>query len=178
MSGTRAGALIHDHPLSVALAMGARRLDGPSSQQAPKGANMRARAIYYLPVLLAAVASCSDSGGDDSECGAYEETATDGCQCIEGYTKAGGNCIATNLTIPDEELPQQTGVDTPCTSAADCAGFDANFCEMQVSGSCLVQACDPLDPKACSPGHHCCTFTSRGLPNLCVSAELSGGVCR
>lgn len=139
---------------------------------------MRATAIYYLPVLLTALTSCSDSGSDDSGCDAYEEMGTDGCQCIEGYTKEAGNCIATNLTIPDDELPQQTGVDTPCTSAVDCAGFDADFCETQVSSSCLVQACDVSDPKACSPGHHCCAFPALGLPNLCVSAELSGGVCR
>ena len=130
-----------------------------------RGANTRPPAVRCL-------------GDGCATAGRSQFAASTEGQCIEGYTKEEGNCIATNLTIPDEELPQQTGVDTPCTSAADCAGFDANFCEMQVSGSCLVQACDPLDPKACSPGHHCCTFTSRGLPNLCVSAELSGGVCR
>lgn len=139
---------------------------------------MRAIASYYLPALLVAAASCSDSGSKDSECGAYEEMGADGCECIEGYTKEAGKCIATNLTIPDDELPQHAGVDTPCTSDADCAGFDANFCETAVSGSCLVKECDPTDPKACSPGHHCCEFPSLGLPNLCVSAELSGGVCR
>lgn len=137
--------------------------------------NMRVTAVYYLPALLAAAVSCSDSGGDG--CEAFEEEGPNGCECVEGYTKKAGDCIATNLTIPDSELPQHTGVDTPCTGSADCAGFDANFCETQVSGSCLVQECDVTDPKACSPGHHCCSFVSRGLPNLCVSAELSGGVC-
>lgn len=137
---------------------------------------MRVTAIYYLPVLLAAVVSCSDSG-DDSGCDSLEEMGPDGCECVEGYTKKDGDCIATNLTIPDAELPQQTGVDTPCTSSAECSGFDANYCETQVSGRCLVQDCDLTDPKACSPGHHCCSFAHRGLPNLCVSAELSDGVC-
>lgn len=139
---------------------------------------MQVTAIYYLPVLLAAVVSCSDSGSDDPGCESYEEMGPDGCQCFEGYTKESGRCIATNLTIPDSELPQHTGVDTPCTSATDCAAFDANYCETEVSGSCLVQNCDLNDPKACSPGHHCCPFPALGLPNLCVSGELSGGVCR
>jgi hypothetical protein len=124
-------------------------------------------------VLLATSSGCAES----DECGAYELEGADGCECIDGYTRqqSSGYCIATNLTLPKSQLPKQTGVDTPCTSDADCQGFDASFCETEVSGTCLVPRCDTDDPKACSVGHHCCAFG--GLPNLCVSGELSAGVC-
>lgn len=153
---------------------------GGSVRRAPTsccGLRSRAPLLVVAFLVLAGVVACSGSEAEEG-CGTYEVEGADGCECAEGYTRQDGRCIATNLTFPPEELPQQSGVDTPCTSPSDCSGFDADFCETVVSNTCLVSECDLTDPKACSEGHHCCPFPALDLPNLCVSAELSGGVCR
>ena len=133
------------------------------------------KSSWLIPLCLAATIGCSDSSS--GECGPFETEGATGCECIANYTRHEGKCIATNLTMPPEELPQQTGVDQACAAPTDCDGMDADFCESFVSFSCLVSECDPNDPRACSVGHHCCEFPDLGLPNLCVSAELSQGVC-
>jgi hypothetical protein len=127
-------------------------------------------------LLVAGCLGCSDDS--DQGCSRYEHESADGCDCIRGYTRdaSSGYCIATNLTLPSSELPKQTGVGVSCTSNAECKGFDASYCETQVSHTCLVSDCDATDVRSCSEGHHCCPFAN--LPNLCVSAKLSGGVCR
>ncbi len=142
-----------------------------------KGTLVRSASVLRLAALALLVVGMGCSEASDEGCSPYEREVADGCECIDGYTRAdSGYCIATNLTLPKSELPKQTGVGVKCTSDADCQGFDASFCEMEVSGTCLVPYCDASDVRACSEDHHCCTFAD--LPNLCVSAKLSGGVCR
>ncbi|MFC1641870.1 hypothetical protein ACFL5O_04150 [Myxococcota bacterium] len=140
--------------------------------------------------------------GTCQPCGANEEPSAESCVCTEGFSRedSSGSCEPTDTTAstsepltehtgqtgtdttastgePLTEHPEQTGVDTPCQSEADCADFDANYCELMVSSTCLVKDCDTTDPNACSEGHHCCDFAAFGLPSLCISAALSGGVC-
>lgn len=47
-------------------------------------------------------------------------------------------------TDPPACRPVPTGQGTHCTTEADCAGFDADYCENMVAGTCLVSGCDPV----------------------------------
>ena len=62
-----------------------------------------------------------------------------------------------------------TGEDMPCSSSADCAGFEATFCDTFVTGTCLVSGCTVV-PDSCSAGKECCDLSSFGLPPLCIAA--------
>jgi hypothetical protein len=61
-----------------------------------------------------------------------------------------------------------SGEGQPCTSQNDCAGFDATFCDVFVTGSCLVRDCT-VTPDSCSAGKECCDLTNFGLPTLCIA---------
>lgn len=61
-----------------------------------------------------------------------------------------------------------TGVGLPCQSSADCAGYDASYCETFQSHMCLVSDCT-VTPNNCHEGWECCDLTSLGLGELlCV----------
>lgn len=64
-----------------------------------------------------------------------------------------------------------TGVGVPCTSDADCAGNDANYCELFVSRTCLVRDCS-VAPESCFTGSECCSFPGTPIPNLCLAEGL------
>ena len=64
-----------------------------------------------------------------------------------------------------------TGVGTACTSDADCASFDANYCELFVSRTCLVRDCS-VSPESCFSGFECCAFAGTPIPNLCLAEGL------
>ena len=82
-----------------------------------------------------------------------------------------------DLTLsPPQCLPPPTGEGAPCETHADCAGFEADFCENYGSFTCLVQNCSP-EANNCSDEYLCCDFAWMGLPSLCVNREFSGGVC-
>ena len=73
-------------------------------------------------------------------------------------------------------VPPATGEDVSCDSPADCAGFEADYCESMVSFTCLVDKCSP-EANNCSKDHICCDFSSYGLPSLCVARALNGDTC-
>lgn len=66
-----------------------------------------------------------------------------------------------------------TGAGTPCASDADCATFDASYCELFVSGTCLVRDCS-VTPESCAAGFECCSFPGLvpPIPNLCLAEGL------
>ena len=56
-----------------------------------------------------------------------------------------------------------------CTSNADCAGKDADYCEATITHVCLVTGCSVASPLSCSEGFSCCDVHSLGLAlTLCV----------
>ncbi len=60
-----------------------------------------------------------------------------------------------------------TGAFSPCAAQADCASFDANYCEMSMAKACLVAGCTAA-PDNCSGGQSCCDLTSLGAGTLCL----------
>jgi hypothetical protein len=104
-------------------------------------------------------------------CGENEMASPAGCVCVAGFARV-------TATEPCTELPpnvmKPTGEDQQCSTPADCAGFEADFCDNVVTGTCLVQGCT-LAPDNCFTGKECCDLSSFGLPiTLCVAA----GACQ
>ena len=61
-----------------------------------------------------------------------------------------------------------TGQGTPCESAADCAEFEATYCETVLAHMCLVEGCT-VSPDSCHEGWTCCDLSTLGLDEtLCV----------
>ena len=107
------------------------------------------------------------SSGAPGTAGAGGSQATAGSGGAQSTAGAGGTGGATsNGTKP-------LGEDQPCGSAADCAGFEATFCDIFVTGTCLVSGCS-VAPDSCSAGKECCDLTAFGLPSLCIVA----GACQ
>jgi hypothetical protein len=103
-------------------------------------------------------------GGAEGYC--TSENCTGAADCTGGY---GCNTGAT----PTYCQRPPTGAGKACTSPADCAGGDATFCDVFVTGTCLVQDCN-LTSDDCFVGTECCDLSSFGLPPLCVL----GGMCQ
>lgn len=116
-----------------------------------------------------------DSGVTDA--GDDTGTGDDGAACTKTAECPDGQYCDTSLS-PPACRPPATGEGTTCETQADCAGFEADYCEAYVSFTCLVQNCDASNINSCSPDYICCDFSWMGLPSLCVNAELSGGVCQ
>jgi len=74
------------------------------------------------------------------------------------------------LTVASDASHIATGLGATCQTSADCAQFDATYCETFQSHTCLIQNCVP-DPSVCPMGWSCCETTTRfGLPTLCLPA--------
>ncbi|MBN2528996.1 MAG: ABC transporter substrate-binding protein [Deltaproteobacteria bacterium] len=101
-----------------------------------------------------------------------------GGQCACGTTencKDGDYCDLT-LDVP-LCFPPPTGQGTACTAAADCAAFEADFCDVNGSATCLKQGCDAT-ANNCSPGYHCCDFSwTEERPALCIDETRYNAEC-
>lgn len=99
---------------------------------------------------------------------------TSGCTSSQGCP-TGFFCDQT-LSPSVCRLPP-TGEGTPCTAAGECAAFEASYCELSVSRSCLVAGCSEA-LNNCDDTHLCCDFAFMGLPSICVEkALMAGGKC-
>jgi hypothetical protein len=107
--------------------------------------------------------SIAGSGGSQNIAG------SGGGLAIPGSGGGGGTAGSTS-GAPDGAKP--TGEDQPCQSDADCARFDASFCDVFVTGTCLVRGCT-VAPDNCYQGKECCDLSDFGLPTLCIAE----GVC-
>jgi hypothetical protein len=101
----------------------------------------------------------SNDGGDADECG----------EC-----KDGEYCDTT--LDPPACLPPPTGQGETCNTDADCAEFEANYCEKDITNTCLIQHCN-VEANNCSPGYMCCDFSWYDLPTTCVSMAVWGSAC-
>jgi len=111
---------------------------------------------------------CYAATGDTGYC------TTTGCTCVQDCP---GQYYCDRTLTPSVCRRPPTGEGTPCAAPADCAAFEASYCETMVSKSCLVSGCSPA-LNNCDSTHLCCDFASYGLPSLCVDKVASGGVCR
>lgn len=99
-------------------------------------------------------------------CAVHEEATLTGCSCVAGYVRASATSPCTALPATPAK---PHGEDMPCSRDADCVGFEATFCDVYVTRSCLVPNCS-LTPDSCSVGKECCDLASFGLPTLCIAA--------
>ena len=111
---------------------------------------------------------------DNDKCGANQVIWGDDarCVCADGYVVGATGCEPK----PEGAGSGPVGVNTPCTSDADCAAFpEATYCEMFVSHSCLVSNCT-RSPNSCAAGWDCCSFANtpgfESLPTLCLATGL------
>ena len=113
----------------------------------------------------------------DAECAnpAYPhcQTSPGGNYCTSLNCEAGCDAdFSCNLAAsPSYCLRPPTGNGNACTSDADCAGKDANYCELFVSHTCLVNNCT-ASPDSCFTGSECCEFPGTPIPSLCLAEGL------
>lgn len=104
-------------------------------------------------------AYCAEASNGDRYC------TSEGCQtsadCPEGYACADG---AGGRYCQRSPLGQ--GVS--CEADADCASYEATFCEPLLSHTCLVQGCE-VGGSGCFEGWQCCDVSAYGMPiPICV----------
>lgn len=106
-----------------------------------------------------------------------------GCKrCPDGQTAMDGKCVGD---MPDSGAAQNdgssqgepTGVGEPCSSAADCEGFDANYC-VPVMNVCAVDKC-ATGENSCGSGTVCCDFSAllAGMSICLPEDQLEGENC-
>jgi hypothetical protein len=94
---------------------------------------------------------------------------TSGCtasqECTNGY-------LCETSVAPSYCRRPPTGEGVSCQSDADCAGYDALYCEKDRTHLCLVRDCT-VTPNNCF-ARSCCDFSATGIsstPNICILAE-------
>jgi hypothetical protein len=103
----------------------------------------------YCRVVSGTQGYCTSSG------------CTSSADCSDGYA-----CDTTASPSFCKRPP--TGRNQPCASDADCAGYEASWCEPIQSHTCQVRDCSVDDPKSCFEDSACCDLSSFGLPRICV----------
>jgi hypothetical protein len=96
----------------------------------------------------------------DDRCGKHQNYQDEMCVCEDGYALEGSSCV--EVVAPDASDHEDAGADAdtsdgaaqsatgqrvPCSSPADCASYDADYCNValrvcQVQG-CTETSCDP-----------------------------------
>jgi hypothetical protein len=101
---------------------------------------------------------------------------TEGCtgaaDCAEGWV-----CIEAEPMNYCGKPPSGQGA--PCTTSADCEGFEASYCEAVESKTCLVPNC-ATGESSCFGDYSCCDIMMiiSTIPSLCVPpVALNDGVC-
>lgn len=114
----------------------------------------------------------------DDRCGAHQELEDGICVCVEGYRLSGNACaelVDAGAAPEDAGDPQDagdgarppySGQKEPCTSHADCAGYDATYCNPLIM-KCLVEGCTET---SCDPGYMCIDLGMYipGEPKVCL----------
>lgn len=121
-------------------------------------------------------------------------SATEPCGAEFPYCATGGYCSRTGCTTAADcpggwscELDGSThfcrrpptGVGVSCTSSADCAGFEANYCETLMAHTCMLFGC-AAKAVTCPNEWACCDFSSLiNIPfSFCITpAQLTDGEC-
>lgn len=120
---------------------------------------------------MALGAECStDSSCSDPAFNHCEMSTTGGyCTstgCSEGECSGGYACDTSASPSVCRRPPN--GLGKSCTSASDCAGTEATFCDTFMAHACLVANCS-LEPNNCFTGYECCDLSPFGVPApLCV----------
>jgi hypothetical protein len=147
---------------------------------------MRASHTRWLSALTLALTGCLVD--DNNVCGENQREFTglsDGCVCVmgtvpnddgvgckpcpAGQSAMSGRCVADKPATPDaggsdamSMMPARNGTvgqGMTCATSADCASFDATFCETQQSKTCLVRDC-ATGERVCADDRVCCDFSA------------------
>jgi hypothetical protein len=98
----------------------------------------------------------------------------DGCECESSSECPTGELCDTFGSRRCTTAP--TGLGSSCTSAADCAGGEATYCDAYSTRSCVVEGCKELG-GVCPGDYLCCDYTIIGR-SLCVPPKSApGGQC-
>jgi hypothetical protein len=116
----------------------------------------------------------------DDRCGEHQDYKEEMCVCADGYTLKNGTCeevpapaeagddagMEDDAGASDGGRQPYTGQKVPCTTHADCVGYDANYCN-SIFQQCQVQGCT-MD--SCDPGYMCIDLGMYipGEPMLCL----------
>lgn len=152
---------------------------------------------WSLPVACLLSTACYDA---KDRCGKGERFSEEDqlCVCRSGLTATENGCekAASTPAAPTDDddgasgpgdsdagespgpaaEPEPSGPEglgTPCTSNADCAGTEATFCDMLITGGCLVEGC-ALDGTDCAVGYECQDLSTFGAAGtVCVAATCN-----
>jgi len=113
-------------------------------------------------------------------CGQFETAMNNACVCMPGYSKQAGVCTpvvdagSTDAGIDSGmTATAPTGEGMSCSSSADCASYDAKFCQnLRPPGMCFVQGC-ATGATTCFGDRVCCDLSPYGVPALVAA----GGLC-
>lgn len=129
-------------------------------------------------------------------CGRNEVAGAAGCECKAGFERVEQQCRRA-APMPEPEASDAggasepgpegepdapagpMGLGDPCTSPADCAGTEAEFCDTFVTMSCLVMGCE-LGGSDCEPGYGCQDLSTLGAAApVCAAAvcDLAASDC-
>jgi hypothetical protein len=120
--------------------------------------NLGAHCDPAAPSCDASYPTCHALAASDGYC------TSSGCATNDDCT--GGYACDTSVSPSYCQRPP-TGVGQSCASSADCASYEASYCETLQSHVCLVQGCSK-SPDDCFSGNQCCDLSGFGLPFLCV----------
>ena len=101
----------------------------------------------------------------------FATLGTTGYCTSSGCTKNGdctGGYICNTSVAPSYCQRPPTGQGEACATNADCANYEANYCE-PMGLKCYTQGCTS-SPDNCFPGYACCPLGDMGapVPNLCM----------
>jgi hypothetical protein len=151
----------------------------------PCGANeVRLNDNGFIGCICAPDSVPTADGTGCSPCGSHEEAKGGACVCVAGYQRKSAStaCEPKSEAGDDSDAggdtPAKTGPtgeNAPCSGPADCANYDATYCQMlQAPNVCLVQGCETGE-HSCAGGRVCCSFKDFALlastGGLCVPME-------
>lgn len=119
---------------------------------------------------MAAFPYCVLTGGTEGYCST--QGCTSNADCAANYT-----CETQDGSRYCKRPP--TGFGSPCASNAECASFEANYCETLSTKTCILQGC-AVGTVSCPNEWACCDFSALlGSPlSVCAApATLVGGNC-
>jgi hypothetical protein len=103
----------------------------------------------------------------DRSAGGYCTTlgCSDASGCAEGWA-----CEQAQPMNYCSRAPSGQGL--PCTTSADCANYEASYCEAVMSKTCLVSNC-AIGEAVCFGAYTCCNISAiaESVPSLCVPPE-------
>jgi hypothetical protein len=125
-------------------------------------------------------AACSN---DDACAAPYSHCVTDadGAGYCSGECESTASCPSGWTCEPEaavrvcKKLP--TGFGVSCQTSADCAGYEATYCEAFRSHTCQLQDC-ASGATTCPSEWGCCDFTALIGVSMCMAPEaLVDGAC-